>query len=253
MANPRFIPNSCQVPNVIFDEIMPKISHAEFKVLMAVVRKTYGWGKDSDRISISQLVKMTGVSNRKVIDASESLSWILKTHKMANRATEFSIDIDADTGKINLATSAASSQDSNIPTCELSSQPSAASSQVRSKTCELSSHTKPNLKPTNIKLTLERATNGFEEFWKAYPKRVGKGAAEKAWHKLNPTHDLLQTILSAVRTQITWRENANGAFRPEWKHPTTWLNGKCWEDETETTEPEEIDPIWQRYHKPQAS
>ena len=50
------------VPNILFD-LMPHISNAQFSVLLAIVRKTYGWQKVSDTISLSQFVSMTGLSN----------------------------------------------------------------------------------------------------------------------------------------------------------------------------------------------
>lgn len=72
--------------------------------------------------------------------------------------------------------------------------------------------------------------NRFDEFWKSYPKKVGKGAAEKAYKKIKPTSDLQSQILSAVekaKQTEQWRKQ-NGQFIP---YPATWLNQKRWEDE----------------------
>jgi hypothetical protein len=71
----------------------------------------------------------------------------------------------------------------------------------------------------------------FDLFWKEYPNRVAKVAAEKAWNKNG--RPPLDIIIKAIEKQKAWRKNANGKFRPEWKHPSTWLNQKCWEDETD--------------------
>lgn len=73
----------------------------------------------------------------------------------------------------------------------------------------------------------------FEEFWKVYPNRKGRGHALKAWMKISPPPPLAEKIMCAVREQVAWRDSANGEFRPAWKHPATWLNGQCWEDEDE--------------------
>jgi hypothetical protein len=70
----------------------------------------------------------------------------------------------------------------------------------------------------------------FETFWKAYPIKSGKKKAFEKWKKLKPTPKLLQTILAAIDAQLKWRRNAHGQFRPEWPHPTTWLNGERWND-----------------------
>lgn len=72
---------------------------------------------------------------------------------------------------------------------------------------------------------------GFDEFWKAYPKKVAKTAAQKAWDKLKPDQSLQETILQAVnaaKNSRSWTKD-NGQYIP---HPATWLNGRRWEDET---------------------
>lgn len=73
----------------------------------------------------------------------------------------------------------------------------------------------------------------FEEFWGVYPKKVGKGAARKAWEKIRPSEDLVRKIISAVeRYQETaqWQRDG-GQYIP---NPATWLNQERWEDEPET-------------------
>jgi len=61
-------PNYTQAPNIIFDEWMADMECTEFKVVMAIVRFTFGWHKDRDRISLSQLEKITGLSRQGVSD-----------------------------------------------------------------------------------------------------------------------------------------------------------------------------------------
>ncbi len=56
------VQNHTQIANIIIDQYLPKLSLTELKVIMAIARKTIGWHKISDRISCSQLVKMTGLS-----------------------------------------------------------------------------------------------------------------------------------------------------------------------------------------------
>lgn len=67
------VPNHTQIPNVIIDQHMSELSHAQFKVLMAICRKTIGWHKQSDYISISQIVELAGVSNKTVVGAIKQL------------------------------------------------------------------------------------------------------------------------------------------------------------------------------------
>ena len=66
----------------------------------------------------------------------------------------------------------------------------------------------------------------FDQFWESYPKKIGKGAAEKSWKKVA---EPLANILEAIATQKTWPEwvKDGGQFIP---HPATWLNQKRWLD-----------------------
>jgi hypothetical protein len=76
----------------------------------------------------------------------------------------------------------------------------------------------------------ENGAGTFERFWEAYPRKVGKGQAERAFLKLNPDPQLLDRMLQAIGRQKQtpqWLKDG-GEFIP---HPSTWLNGKRWEDE----------------------
>lgn len=68
---------------------------------------------------------------------------------------------------------------------------------------------------------------GFDEFWSAYPKKVGKESAKKAFQKVK---EPLETLLSAIERQKCsdqWSKD-NGQYIP---NPATWLNQGRWEDE----------------------
>lgn len=71
---------------------------------------------------------------------------------------------------------------------------------------------------------------GFEKFWNAYPKKRGKGQAEKEWGRLKPDDAHVAIILTAIdkaKQTPDWRKE-NGQFIP---HPAKWLKAKGWEDE----------------------
>ena len=71
---------------------------------------------------------------------------------------------------------------------------------------------------------------GFDEFWNAYPRKVGKVAAKKAWFRIKPTVELQANILAAIIQQkksLQWQRD-NGQFIP---NPSTWLNQCRWDDE----------------------
>lgn len=84
----------------------------------------------------------------------------------------------------------------------------------------------------------------FKRFWDAYPNRVGKGQAERAFAKLNPDDLMLGRLVRAIQAQTEdrSRKSAAGEFVPPWKNPSTWLNGKCWEDEISQAQPRKPKP-----------
>jgi hypothetical protein len=49
-------PNYTPVPDELFDEQLPDLSGAELKVLLYVIRRTFGFKRESDTISISQML-----------------------------------------------------------------------------------------------------------------------------------------------------------------------------------------------------
>jgi len=79
-------------------------------------------------------------------------------------------------------------------------------------------------------------TEDFETFWKAYPRRVGKGAAFEVWEKKE--HPEVAVVVAAVEAQAKsdqWKKEG-GKFIP---HPRTWLNQKRWDDDVEPAKPSE--------------
>jgi hypothetical protein len=76
---------------------------------------------------------------------------------------------------------------------------------------------KLSVKPTESPL--------FEEFWKVYPRKVGKGEARKAWAGALKRATAEEIIAGAKRYAATKPD-------PEYtKHPGPWLNADRWLDE----------------------
>lgn len=69
----KLILNSTQIPNYLLDEAMPNLTDTEFRVVMIIARQTYGWHKESDQISYSQLVKKTGRYKEAIAKSLKSL------------------------------------------------------------------------------------------------------------------------------------------------------------------------------------
>lgn len=82
--------------------------------------------------------------------------------------------------------------------------------------------------------TIDSNTNnidqGFEKFWRAYPRKVGKKTAERVWLKIKPDDALLVKMVSSIEKHKKTRQwaESGGIYIP---HPTTWLRAERWEDE----------------------
>lgn len=72
--------------------------------------------------------------------------------------------------------------------------------------------------------------DGFDQFWKLYPKKKSRKDAAKAWAKLSPNAELRQTLITALAGHCVsedWTKDG-GRYVP---NAATWLNGERWHDE----------------------
>ncbi len=107
-------------------------------------------------------------------------------------------------------------------------------SQTVPKTGPLTKQDLNEKKPNQTHTHQEKlSASGFDSFWNAYPKKQAKTEAIKAFLKLTPDKELLDKMLEAIELfsrSDSWKYD-NGRYIPL---PSTWLNGKRWEDETIT-------------------
>ena len=67
-------PNTTQIPNEVFDTLMSKLSGGELKVLLYICRRTFGFRKDSDSISLTQIARGITTKAGRVLDQGTGLS-----------------------------------------------------------------------------------------------------------------------------------------------------------------------------------
>jgi hypothetical protein len=67
-------PTTTPVPDEVFDVLMPQLSGAALKVLMYICRRTFGFKKDSDSISLSQIAQGITTRDGRVLDGGTGLS-----------------------------------------------------------------------------------------------------------------------------------------------------------------------------------
>jgi len=78
-----------------------------------------------------------------------------------------------------------------------------------------------------VALVNEYVDDGFNQFWEAYPKKVGRDAALKSWEKVKPSIDDVINALAWQKRTDQWSKN-NGQYIP---NPSTYLNQGRWKDE----------------------
>ena len=198
----KFIPNFLQVPNAVIDELLPDLTGAELKCYLVVIRKTKGWNKESDNISISQFMKATGLSNSAVIKACESLvqygllvkengarntgvyavnSYSKITHEESSQVT---CEKSSPVKKVHSTCEKSSPVKKVHSTCEESSQ----------VTCEKSSHTINNIKNT-IQNTNKKNTKKSESDLLAEFGIVGQLAEDFIAHRKSKRAAITKTVL----------------------------------------------------------
>ena len=66
----------------------------------------------------------------------------------------------------------------------------------------------------------------FDAFWAAYPRKVAKDAAKKAWGAIcgDKNHLVIIAAVEAIASSCEWSELQ---YIP---HPASWLNGRRWLD-----------------------
>lgn len=80
---------------------------------------------------------------------------------------------------------------------------------------------------TKTETSTPQPPKGFDLFWSAYPRKVGKEAARKAFSRVKAP---VETLLSAIERQKCGEQwtRESGRYIP---NPSTWLNQGRWEDE----------------------
>jgi replication protein O len=67
-------PNYTPVPDVLFDELAPELTEAELRVLLYIIRRTFGFKRQHDAISLTQLVSGITTRDGRVLDHGTGMS-----------------------------------------------------------------------------------------------------------------------------------------------------------------------------------
>ena len=215
----NWIPNSFQLPNIFVDEGVKNLSPTACVLYIVIVRKTRGWQKNKDAISLTQFERITGMSRKTVIrglDELVSCDFVKEyTSKMQGSTKSYALNDGVFSTLLD-------SEDSvNIPP---------SSVEIPPITSGKIPHTKTTIKTTIKKQVVY--SQEFNNFWDAYPKckrKSDKEGTQKTFEKHRSLFDcgLLIAILEKQKIDDSWIKS-NGEFIPA---PTVWLNQKQWEND----------------------
>ena len=257
-------PNYTQIPNLLFDEILPHMkSLSELKVILAVARKTFGFHKRADLLSLTQIEELTGLSRQGVLDGVKAgLERGILQRKPRGGSFIYGLKISEKTAEEvvnNLDQSKVLTSQQFRPELvnNLDQQGRFASQQFRPtkervlkesikestyvQNDEISSRKKVEKAPAAK--TSKPAPADLEKIYAAYPRRVGKPKAIQAietalkriragddkpedaesWPPLSPEVWLHDRAATFARSD---KGNA-GDFTP---HPSTWFNQSRYSD-----------------------
>ncbi|TQR66840.1 replication protein [Acinetobacter sp. RF14B] len=220
----NFIPNSFQLPNAFVDEAMKKLSPTANMLYIVIVRKTRGWQKNKDAISLTQFEEITGLSRKTVIKATNELIEFGFVKEYAQKNAKAAKSYALNDGVFSTLVES--------PLVENLHRTSGKNPPVTSGKIP---HTKTTIKTTNPKQGVY--SEDFEKFWESYPRckrKSDKSGTFKTFEKYKSvvTTETLIKILNAQKQDQSWIKQ-DGEFIPA---PTAWLNQKNWENDYWTTQ-----------------
>lgn len=89
---------------------------------------------------------------------------------------------------------------------------------------------KGNTTSINTKIEYKDICTHFEEFYKAYPRKVNKKKAKDKWISKVKSESMYHVVMASLQKQKKSKDwqNDDGQYIP---YPTSWLNGERWNDE----------------------
>lgn len=231
MANPQRENGHIDIANELAEAFCQYFPGAgEGQILWVILRKTYGWHKKEDAISISQFQTSTGLSRRAVIYALKNLE--SKNMIIVKRGSHGNVNVisfQKDYEEWLVQNIAPSVMKNRINTTNSKGAKVCTGAKIGQEVVQNFVPDQPNFAPTKETITKETITktSKFDLFWQAYPKKVGKGAAESSWKRIKMDDVLFDDIMKAVEAQKEGAQWQRGYI----PNPATWLNQRRWLDD----------------------
>jgi len=205
--------NYTKIPNEVLEELARiRIAGESMQILHVIMRKTLGFHKKGDAISLSQFCLATGLRKPSIIRAIKKLIQLNIIYQKVNAtANKYSINKDFSTWK-----------------------PFTKKITFTKKRTDVYQKVNNRLPKSNPQKKVSKESikrkhsESFSLFWEAYPLKVKEAAALENWTALNPDEHLIETILSALEKYKRSEKWQDKNFIP---HAINWLKNKQWKDE----------------------
>jgi hypothetical protein len=169
----KLLPNSFQIPNIIVDKFIQMMNGSDLKIYLIIVRKTKGWNKEFDGISLSQFIEYSGISSHNTI--RKSLKELVKLNLVKELKQEGKYSIFSLSDPYQNMTVSKIDNETNAPLSIFDSDP----------------YQKLTIQKDTIQREEERGKvklENFESFYTWLPKMKIKN---EKWHKQKIKNNLL--------------------------------------------------------------
>ncbi|SDD28326.1 phage replication protein O [Paenibacillus sp. UNCCL117] len=250
MASPQKENGYTGIANEILDETCRfNFNGAQFRIIMKVWRMTYGYGRKAHEFSLTFLHASTGISERTVkkeVAALVKANVLIVTRKATSttaRMLAFNKDFDAWTipkggepviqgDLFDDLGGSDSSPHSNEGEGSNTSPQGGSNTSPQSNDFPYSggSNTSPIKRKKILNKVFKENVDYFAIFYSAYPRRISKAAAQKAWSALEKSPDYDPELI--IQNTRNYAETCKllGTETRYIPHPSTYLNQKRFED-----------------------
>ncbi|RQU92477.1 replication protein [Burkholderia cenocepacia] len=217
-----------RIPNNLLDAILAaRLGARQLNVLLAIIRKTYGYNKTADEIGLGQLRDMTGIDKAHVSRTVRELEEMrIVTRSAGRHGHRLAVNTDSASWRLP--------NQQRLPDQQPGVAESATEGVAESATKQLPNR-QPQKKGKKRKTTPKEISHSlrerFEQFWAAYPRKRSHDAAMKAFAKRNPDEQLFAAIMAGVERATKSGQWSDPKFIP---HASTWLNSAGWLDDVQT-------------------
>ncbi len=227
MASPQKENGHIQIANELYEMILrSNFTLRELKVILTVMRFTYGFNRKEWELSVRFISKATGIKYQHISSSVTSLVEknviVISESNTHKQGRILKLNKDYETWNLNRSQSGYSSQNSD------GSVPKRVTVRVPKTVTKKDNKDKLNT----------YSVEDFEKFWKIFPNgELGsKGSrknAKREFLKLNPEKINLEKLFIAVNKQSEYKSmmKSEGKFFESFPHIERWLKNERWTDD----------------------